>query len=298
MGLNINGLPPGIPAEQAIQYLLQHLTPDQIAQYQSYMWKGGLYGSKPAPNLGVWGPDDLNALQTALSTVGQLTYTDDTGTHGPELMEYLRRQAAYGVYSGIANAVHSRNAAVDASGKVTVTQADPKALAQQIDAEFKALTGRKATNAEKAGFVAAYNAAYKASVIANVQADMGQAGLDLPAPPLPFTPKDKLPQIPAIVAGADPFATTNAGIAGANTAIAAQNAQGQAADQQFLALADQPMPGQPGSAGASGGLTVSTQQAWDPNAFAESYVREHAAGEVGGHDASSVFNSFLNILKG
>lgn len=309
-----------VKAEDAIQRVLQQSSPSQIAQIQSYLWKGGFYSDNAdAPNLGVWGPDDIKALGDVVSTSAQ--------TNVP-VMDFLRRSAAYGVYTGIAGAVSGHNGSVSQSARLEIRQADPKALAQNIDRAFKELTGRRASKEEKAGFVAAFNAAYKAAQTANFEAQYGSIDpLDPGAAPMPPeylpTAPPGAPDIPhgrfgfgAVREGiqrAQSYAANAAfteangggsfgnlvGLAYQNVLNSEENARRYQADQQFLQLADQPMWDQGGgSFGSGSGSGTFTTQDFDPQAYAESYVRDHATGEVGGHDAATTFNMFLNILRG
>lgn len=311
--VDLDGNP--LKAEDAMQRLLQQSSPSQIAQLQSYLWKGGFYGdSADPPNLGVWSPDDRKALADVVSIAGQ--------TNVP-VLDYLRRSAAYGVYTGIAGAVHGHGGSVSASGRLEVQQADPKTLAVNIDRAFKELTGRKASPAEKAGFVAAFNAAYRASQVANYESQYGSIDPEVPgAAPLPPEYLQTAPTPPhgglfnvgeAAVAGLQfgmenkafidanggPNALNLMGLAGQNVLNNEENARRYQADQQFLELADQPMWDQGGGMTGGGmGSSSFTTQDFDPQAYAESYVREHAIGEVGGHDASTAFSTFLAILNG
>lgn len=342
MPINVGSLlhinkPPGQITANDVMEAFAHADPGTIAQIQSYLYKGGNFYKSGTQwsdiNIGVLNPDDLDAFRKAVDTAAQTS---------ADLSDYLRRQAAFGVYQGVSGRVIGRTggvAAAAASGQaLRVETPNPMNLVPYIEEEYKKLTGRKPTASEKAGFVAAYTAAYRQIQVDNYTREYAAAnaaagtgpGAASSAPPGyeklvgssrnvagglgksyvgKLTPAEQAQQelnysvelglpdmgVANLIAGGIPSEV--------NVRRAAENAKRYAQDQQFLALADQPMPGMPGygtggAAAASSFQTVQQEQNFDPAAFAENYVRTHAVGEAGGHDAANTFDMFLNILRG
>lgn len=297
-----------VTAEDAMD-ALSHASPSVIAQVQSYLWKGGFYGSSTAwtdINIGVLNPRDIDAFKAVVKLSAQ-TVTADPKTGkavgGMDLSDYLRRQAAFGVYQGVTQGAHASRSSTEDT--LTLSTPDPKALGSVIDAEYKRLTGRKPSPSERAGFVAAFTAAHKQLQISNFTSlhpgtgEQGPGEFSTAAPQYEQVPDELKDQN-----AADTMLITNPGITDAENArrqsILKRNAALHQTDQEFLALADQPMPGMGGAAagGASALSTVNVQEDYNPTAFADEYIRNHNLGETGAHDATGVFSMFLNMISG
>lgn len=322
------------PTAEQVLFSFAHADPKTIAQMQMYLYKGGFYGSTPWTdlNLGVIRPDDLDAFKNAVTVAAQT---------GADLSEYVRRQAAWGVYTGAtangaAGSGGRSGSGSAASRTVTIDRPDPKALGKTIDVEFQKLLGHKPNAHERAGFIAAYTSAYQKVQIENYQRQYGiSAGEQLPGPVsgssaapqmLPTEPAkafslmDLFGDLPSKIGpGVNPVSPNDwssylrnlpddvaaKGVVPARLSAhnAMVNQRNIAADNSFLALADQPLPGMAGySAGSSGGRgslsTVVQQQNFDPQAFADEWVQQHHTAEAGAHSVADVFSSFLNILHG
>ena len=242
-------------AEQVMEQFAK-ASPGVKAQIQHMLMLGGFYSaSASSPNYGVLSKADLDAMAEAVTTAAQT---------GADLGDYLTRQAKFGQYTGAA-------AALGSSGQV-IKQADPLALAAQIDAEYQRLTGKKATPSERAGFIAAYQAAYKqfqqnATAAAAAQGGTVDTSGYSTARPI---------ELPTFDATMSPDRYDEM------VAYADQR------DAENLAL-------QP-TAPADG--TDTTVDEFDPAAFAEQYVRQNAAASTGAHDLTSTFSNFLQILGG
>lgn len=247
-------------------------SPSLVAQIQHMLMLGGFYGAPKAngelpytPNYGVLNPQDLDAFAKATSTAAQT---------GGDLREYLGRQAKFGEYQGVAAAINANGA-----GKTRlITKADPLALASTIEKEYQTLTGRKPNEAERAGFIAAYNAAY--TQFQNNKYDSEAAAA---AGTGPSASTDYSTAAPPPISGFD-------GTHFSDHLSSDGPALTQAQDQANLGREPQIIPGSTPSA--------VTQQEFDPAAFAEQYVREHATGETDAHDVASQFKSFMNIIQG
>ena len=244
-------------AEQVMQAFAS-ASPAVIAQIQHQLMLGGFYSANGyMPNYGIVNKEDLDAFSKAVQTSAQT---------GGSLSEYLARQAKFGEYQGVA-------AAMGQQKPLQIQKADPLQLGALIDSTYKSLTGKKPTDAEKAGFVAAYNAAYSQLQRDNYNA---QAAAQTPAVDTTYST--------APVEG-------GTGLQGLNPLVAhdtSMDSLSQTPDAANLAKE----PTAPPTAGSF------TQQDFDPQAFADNYVRSHATGQVGGHDAANTFDMFLNILKG
>lgn len=258
-------------AEQVMQ-AFANASPSTIAQIQHQLILGGFYGSSSyTPNYGILNADDLKAFANATTVAAQT---------GGNLNEYLNRQAKFGEYQGVAAAV-----AQNGGKPRTIQKADPLQLSSLIEKEFQSLTGRKPTDAERSGFVAAYNAAYTQIQNSNYDSAAAAAGNAATVPSYSSAPPDYLTPHPA---------DTHGGLAGfigqaVNGTVDAANSLLAGQDMQNL----QAEPQVPTQAGAG---TV-TQQDFDPAAFAEQYVREHATGETDAHDVASQFSNFLQIVQ-
>lgn len=317
-------------AENVMKALVRSKNPQVIAQLQSYMYKAGLYGSKRWAdiNLGVINPEDISALGNAVQ---------DAALTGADLSDYLRRQAAWGVYTG-APFSHGRggsggsSASAGVSGTtLTLDKPDPKAIGATIDREFQKMLGHKPTAAERAGFIAAYSNAYQQVQIDNynrqiaaVTKQSGAAGPDagstkppvympLASVPAPYTDTPENRAALHVDQGAflqtlrnlpDDVAGQGIDVPALSEANYTLNRQNKAKDDALLALADQPLPGMPGytAAGAAGGIgsftTVQQQQNYDPVAYADEWIQQHHTAESGAHSATDVFSMFLNLLHG
>lgn len=127
---------------------LAHNNPGLAAQIQRRLWLSGYYGSSTTPpTLGVIGGDDLKAFQSAAGTAAR-TETD--------LDQMLKQGAQRGQYDGVAAQIAAQLKAREPN---VLQKADPRALSHNIDAQFQQMMGRKATPAEKAAFVTAFQAA-------------------------------------------------------------------------------------------------------------------------------------------
>lgn len=244
-------------AEQIVQAFAS-ASPSTIAQIQHMLILGGFYGSSSyTPNYGVLNKEDLDAFTKATTVAAQT---------GGNLAEYLTRQAKFGEYQGVAAAINANG------GKPrTIEKADPLALSSMIEKEFQTLTGRKPTDAERAGFIAAYNTVFETMQNSNYDSAEAAQGSGQ-------TVDSNYSSAP--VTGFDPNKIGPDRAGELNAML----------DQSNLMAEPQIVPGQaPG---------VSVQQDWDPQSFAENYVRTHATGETDAHDVAGQFSNFLTLLKG
>jgi hypothetical protein len=258
-------------AEQIVQSFAS-ASPSTIAQIQHMLILGGFYGSSSyTPNYGVLNKEDLDAFTKATTVAAQT---------GGSLAEYLTRQAKFGEYQGVAAAMN-----LNGGKPRQIQKADPLALSAMITKEFQALTGKKPTDAERAGFIAAYNNAFTALQNSNYDSLAAAQGQG------PSASSDYSSAAPDYV---HPQADTNGPLgflgAGVNAVGNAVNTILGKQDAANLQAEPQAIPGQtPGAA---------TQQDFDPQSFAENYVRQHATADVGAHDVAGQFANFLTLLKG
>lgn len=244
-------------AEQ-VMAAFAHASPQTIAQIQHMLMLGGFYSSASyTPNYGVLNADDLTAMGKAVTTAAQT---------GADLNEYLARQAKFGEYTGVA-------AAMGQNKPREIKKADPLQLGSMIEKEFQDLTGRKATPAEKAGFIAAYNAAYT------------QAQQDA------YNSADKAAGGGVDTAGYNTAPLPDVGMGGLNPSVA-HDTSIDALNERQTAVQFSQEPQQPAQA------TTYTTQDFDPAAFAEEFVKQHAGAETGAHDIASQFSNFLSIVNG
>lgn len=266
------------PTAEQVLSALAHADPSTIAQVQMYLYKGGFYpnGTRWQDiNLGVVRPDDISAFKDAVTVAAQT---------GSDLSDYIKRQAAWGVYTGATSLTGSSRKSVNvlgaatASGNVlTIEKPDPKAIGRTIDKEFQALLGHKPSAHERAGFIAAYTNAYQQIQIDNYNRQVAAmtGGGDAGAEPIggSSAAPQYLPTAPDLKPGANllgniakagvmaigteafrdsfpkagAFGVTQSAQAGlANVLNTQTNARLSAQDQAFLALADKPLPGMPG----------------------------------------------------
>ncbi len=252
-------------AEEVVKMFATSLDRGTIAQIQQMLLQSRVfYPADYMPHYGQLNAQDIAAFAKATETAAQT---------GSDLQEYLRRQAKFGEYNGVA-------AAMGNNGKPRVIQKhDPLRLQTLIDAEFKQITGRKATDAERAGFVAAYNAAFSQAQNAKYDSVVEGGG---DGALRSFASPDFVP-VPEQTGGAFGFGNL-AQVGGA----VMQNARIAEADEQNMAA--QPVaPDSPASV---------VDQEWDPESFAENWVREQAAGDGGAHDVANQFSNFLSLLGG
>lgn len=252
-------LPATATADQVMKAFAQAKDPRVIAKIQAYMQAGRMYGPKANIDTGVVGADDIAAFKSVVTTVAQ---------NGADLGDFLTRTAQYGAYTGVAASL---------SGKqTTIKQGDPLALGAIIEREFQAMTGRKATPAEKAGFIVAYNAAYKTLQENTIAAENTTVTAGDPnystAPPAPVT------GLPDAATGA----RFSDHLSSDGPAIAAAEDAGNLSQIPTL----------------NSTSTPTEQDSFDPSAFADEYVRRHAGGETGAHDVATQFSNFLSILGG
>lgn len=239
-------------------------SPGVKAQIQVLLAQGNIfYKGDYQPNPGVVNGPDIDAFVGALQT---------SALTGADLTDYLGRQAKFGTYTGIAQNMTQQQ-------KKPLEKADPLALAGTIDAEFQKITGRKATAGEKAGYIAAYNNAY-----AHFQQQGQQQAQEVVDPNLGYST--------APVQVADPHPSGGGGmfgIAGAfkTAASAVQNAGADAANLAKMPTAPALPDGTPQSI-----------QDFDPLAFAEQYVHEHASTDSDTHALTGTFSNFLTLLNG
>jgi hypothetical protein len=329
--MNVVGSPVPVnsanPTAEQVMEALAHADPATIAQMQAYLYKSGKFYKSSTRwqdlNLGVLGPDDLDAFAKAVSTAAQT---------GADLTDYIRRMAAWGVYTGATSQNSSGRGSGSSSsstsgGILTIEKPDPKAIGQTIDKEFQKLLGHKPSAHERAGFIAAYTNAYQQVQIENYNAQVAAATGGKPGAE-PISGSSAPPALEPEVEGAGNIgenmrfaeAASQNSLLGLLTPGAVPNPlqveandnyqaheRNQALvnqDNAFLSLADQPLPGMPGyssgsgSAASSGVTTVGQQQAYDPNAFADEWIQQHHTAAAGAHSVTDVFSSFLNILHG
>lgn len=324
----------GVTTAEDVLKAFVNADPSSIAQIQAWLFKAGFYDSSTNwadIHLGVISPTDIAAFKKVVTVAAQTSTTDGQGNTVPgiDVGEYLQKQAAWGVYNGLTQAAHANitGAGGGASGSTLVLHTpDPKYIGQVVDSEFKKLLGHKPSPSERAGFIAAYTSAYQNIERSNFYIEHGMSpngtapDANIPGPPGAFP--DTLPTLPP---GVQPSGNALANIAkGAATAsdmaltpteqmIAGNLDTTPAAqanvneinawntkNQQFLALANQPLPGMPGySSVANGGVNTVTEQApYDPQSFADEWINQHHTAEEGAHSATDVFSNFLSIIKG
>lgn len=312
----------GTMTAEEVMKALAHADPGTIAQIQSWLYKSGQFYSNGKKwqdiDLGVLSPDDISAMGKAITSAAQT---------GASLTDYLQRQAAWGVYSGAGTGQGGSSGATSMSGSkiLSIDVADPKKIGAIIDSEFRQLLGHKPSPAERAGFIAAYQAAERQRQISNynraIDATTGGSAAGM-------TPAHLPPQLepydPAAAALADDpgalramgqessaatkgLVNTPLGLnpyadnAERNRAAMTRDQELVAQDQRYLALANQPLPGMPGystSGGSSSVTTVAQQSQYDPVAYADEWINTHHTAEAGAHSATDVFSNFLNIIKG
>lgn len=315
-----------VTAEEVMKAFAESSNPALIAQLQMYLYKGGFYGSSVRwqdINLGVIRPDDLSAMAGAVEVAAQ-TQSD--------ISDYIKRQAAWGVYTGSTSLKGSSRSGSGFGASVaaseTFTKSDPKAIGAMLDKEFKQILGHKPSAAERAGFIAAFQAAERQNFEQNLRARYAAttgAGSPQPvsgssAPPdyeqlidAPGDPRDigenmRLARAAGIASFGDLDINGVTGTENTNLSRAAvynynvdqRNAVLRAQDNAFLALADQPLPGMVGygasAAGAGAGVNVIEQTDFDPQAWADEWIQQHHTAEAGAHSATDKFEMFLNLL--